>query len=165
MLTQGRRTTSCYKKWSSDQCRFHEIELCMCYKLIAFCCTQLILLSLRDLHQYWFSLIFAVFVFCLTATWMYNIKSLGLCCSSIWICKEAAVTGYRKEMYLFLTSCGICFTGDDDFDQEHCTKALLRQIQQLFLNIAVFCSTVLCQFSFLSPRRMYIGELIHQSSD
>lgn len=36
--------------------------------------------------------------------------------------KEVAVTGYPKEMCLFLTRCGICFTGDDDFEQEHCTK-------------------------------------------
>lgn len=42
---------------------------------------------------------------------------------------------------------------------------LLHQIQQLFPRIAVLCSTVLCQFSLFSLRRMNTGELIHQLSE
>lgn len=42
---------------------------------------------------------------------------------------------------------------------------LLHQIQQLFHNIGIFCSAVLCQLSLLSLRRACTGELIHQPSD
>lgn len=64
-------------------------------------------------------------------------KALGCAVPALGFGKEAAVTGYPKEMCLFLTGCGICFIGDDDFDQEHCTKMLLHQIQQLLLNICL----------------------------
>lgn len=126
VLTWCQLTTSCYKIWSSNQWRFDEIELSMCYKLIAFCCAQLILLSWREFHQHWFCLIFAVFSVALLLEYTVP-KALGFVVPAFGFGKEMAVTGYPKEMYLLFTGCGICFTGDDDFHQEYCTKVFFIQ--------------------------------------
>lgn len=72
-------------------------------------------------------------------------------------------------MYLFVRAVGYAWLGMRILAKNTAPKCfphdrlLLHQTQQLFPPIAVFCRTVLCQFSLLSLRRMHISELIHLS--
>lgn len=142
----------------------------VCHKLIGFW-MHTIDTILETTASIWISLDFCYVIenVCyLAVTCMYGSKSLGFCCSSI---LELEILWISSGNVCSLRTVGCAWLGMMILAKNTAPKCfphnglLLHQNQQLFPHSAISCSTVLCQFSLLSLRRMHTGELIHQPSD